>query len=105
MISTILVYLWVALIVIFIAKIFLTDKRTVRHIKENHRQFYEENIGFFSGGASGSTIYQYAKKLGDPIIENMEKKRNKAIKQLVISGVLSFLIIAIYVIMADKMKH
>ena len=94
-------YFWGIIIAVNFMNIYIADRKTINYLKIKHREFYEENIAFFSGGASGSTIYQFSKKLNDPTIDNMEKQRNKSVKRMIISIVLSFVGIAIYVILSD----
>lgn len=78
----------------FFIRIYIISRKAENYIKKTYHEYWLENIRFggFSGPYGGSTIFQLAKNIKDPIIQIYEKQWLRAIKYFIIALLLSIVV-------------
>lgn len=94
----ILLFIIIAILVIFLLRLPVIDLKVRRYVKKYHRDYWEANISSFLVGGRIS-VFQIVEKLHDPKISEYRKNFDSALKHLIIAVVCMFMLIIVLVIL------
>lgn len=71
----------------------------IKYVKRKYPREWENEFQYQIGTSifGGRTVFQFFLKLGDPVIDNLKKKWDAALRQLLFSVLFSFVLVGVYI--------